>query len=661
MAARRAVRRKALPPVPEAATWRRRSPPAPPLASLGSVPALPLVQRQCGECGGEEEERRELPVQAKIKVGAADGRFEREADSVADRVMRMPGPAAESPAVSPLSGGEAGGDFGAALGRGGDGAPLAPEARGFLEPRFGRDLGHVRIHADAEAGALAESINALAFTHGSDIYFRSGRYEPASGEGRRLLAHEIAHTFQQGSGGETPEVQRAVVKYGAVSVDVEYGSVINVPTADLPGRVIAAIEAYTGSPPDMIEESTVRGLSPTAQNWLLFALKLVDDNRAKARTLLPFLAVTRLIDRAPVSSNAPLPDADNAFVREVMESSGWLENALASRLTSPGVADNAAIDKIVNPVPTKGKPGDPLDAAAFKRRLRPALEHLLEVLDPGRWKKVGAQSLSAFQVLGDVVQAEARSFFAPYADAAIGNVFSLSPPWHASANIFSTVTMVPTRGNRIGYLLNRSEMVGRATKTDALFTDTNIFAETRFDPEDATHQAVRAEVLDAIEKDPKFQAIVDRLIQHTGRQPGSGATAKIGLVTEFNADSLSACQAHWRGVDTLCHEVLHGLVHPSFEAAAGRTKFPQVMREGFTEMLGMQLFNQHVAKKAKSDKTFKAKIEAGVAGAPCPDPDPATNGYGAAGDGAQKILDKVKDDRFRAAYFLGETHLVGVI
>lgn len=612
-------------------------------------------------------------MQPRLKVGAADDRFEREADSVADTVMRMPRPAAGSPPIGALSddderlsrkvsadGGEAGGDFGDALARSGEGAPLAPEARGFLEPRFGRDLGHVRIHDDAGSGALAESIDALAFTHGADIYFRSGEYDPGSGEGRHLLAHEIAHTFQQGEGaGEAPAVQRAVVSYGNVVVDVEYGSVINVPNADLPGRVIAAIEAYTGSPPDLIEESTVRGLSPAAQNWLLFALKLVGDNRSRAPTLVPALAVIRLIDRAPASANPPLPDPDNLFVHEVLEFSGWLENALSSRLSTPGATDNAAIDKIVNPVPTK--PGDSFDADAFRKRLRPALEHLLTVLDPGRWKKVGKQSLSTFQILGDLVQAEARTFFAPYADAAMGNVFSLAPPWHASANIFSTVAMVPDRDDRMGYLHNRAEMVGRATATDAVFTDTNIFAETGFNPKKAADKLVRESLLAEIEKDPKFQAIVDRLIRHTGRQPGSGATAKIGLVTEFNAASLTACEAHWAGVDTLCHEVLHGLVHPQFEAAAGRTKFPQVMREGFTEMLGMQLFNRRVAKKAKEDPIFKATIEAGVPGAPCPDPDPATNGYGAAGDGAQKILDKVKNDRFRAAYFLGRTELVGVL
>ena len=38
--------------------------------------------------------------------------------------------------------------------------------------------------------------------------FGAGRYQPATGEGRRLLAHELTHVVQQGTGRTTPSIQR---------------------------------------------------------------------------------------------------------------------------------------------------------------------------------------------------------------------------------------------------------------------------------------------------------------------------------------------------------------------------------------------------------------------------------------------------------------------
>jgi outer membrane protein OmpA-like peptidoglycan-associated protein len=46
---------------------------------------------------------------------------------------------------------------------------------------------------------MSTELQAKAFTHGNDIYFRSGEYNPQSSGGKRLLAHELTHTIQQKS------------------------------------------------------------------------------------------------------------------------------------------------------------------------------------------------------------------------------------------------------------------------------------------------------------------------------------------------------------------------------------------------------------------------------------------------------------------------------
>lgn len=82
----------------------------------------------------------------------------------------------------------------------GGGSPLDPGARSFLEGRMGADFSDVRIHTGARADESARSINAQAYTVGTDVVFRSGAYEPDSPSGRHVLAHELAHVMQQKAG-----------------------------------------------------------------------------------------------------------------------------------------------------------------------------------------------------------------------------------------------------------------------------------------------------------------------------------------------------------------------------------------------------------------------------------------------------------------------------
>lgn len=76
--------------------------------------------------------------------------------------------------------------------------PLEAGARAALEPRLGHDFSRVRVHTDATAAESARVVNAAAYTVGRQIVFAAGRYAPEGAEGRRLLAHELAHVAQQG-------------------------------------------------------------------------------------------------------------------------------------------------------------------------------------------------------------------------------------------------------------------------------------------------------------------------------------------------------------------------------------------------------------------------------------------------------------------------------
>jgi len=81
----------------------------------------------------------------------------------------------------------------------GNGKPLDNDTKQFMESRFNADFSGVQVHAGGNAVAMSSSINAQAFTHGNNIYFNAGKYNPGTGAGRHLLAHELTHTIQQGA------------------------------------------------------------------------------------------------------------------------------------------------------------------------------------------------------------------------------------------------------------------------------------------------------------------------------------------------------------------------------------------------------------------------------------------------------------------------------
>lgn len=171
--------------------------------------------RQSGSTSGQaarRPERRRALLPA-LRVATVDDPLEREADRTADRVMRMSNTGRTSPPASfdnsangevrrrsadstrsrptSIRHGVTGGP--------GEGTPLSPAERAFFEPRFGYDFSAIRIHSGTAAAASARMVNARAYTVGRSIVLGEGARDRQTHDGRRLLAHELAHSVQQGA------------------------------------------------------------------------------------------------------------------------------------------------------------------------------------------------------------------------------------------------------------------------------------------------------------------------------------------------------------------------------------------------------------------------------------------------------------------------------
>jgi hypothetical protein len=84
----------------------------------------------------------------------------------------------------------------------GKGSSLPAKTLAEMSTSFGTDFSHVKVHTGSEAVGMNKELSAQAFTHGSDIYFNSGKFDPESSSGKHLLAHELTHVLQQGASGE---------------------------------------------------------------------------------------------------------------------------------------------------------------------------------------------------------------------------------------------------------------------------------------------------------------------------------------------------------------------------------------------------------------------------------------------------------------------------
>jgi len=78
----------------------------------------------------------------------------------------------------------------------GSGQPLPDPVQKKMEASFNTSFADVRVHIGQEAS----SIGALAFTHGTDLYFAPGQYNPQTTQGQQLLGHELTHVVQQRAG-----------------------------------------------------------------------------------------------------------------------------------------------------------------------------------------------------------------------------------------------------------------------------------------------------------------------------------------------------------------------------------------------------------------------------------------------------------------------------
>ncbi|WP_295116565.1 DUF4157 domain-containing protein [uncultured Chitinophaga sp.] len=643
------------------------------------------------------------PVQTKLSVNEPGDEFEQEADEVAEKVMRMEaGPVqrtrarsdggeqvqrfslsesivqrstgiqrkcaqceAEGESLIQRSGGgqtavPASVDAGIKSSRG-NGQPLDGQTATFMESRFGTSFGNVRIHNDSNAAGLNSQLQARAFAVGSDIYFNRSEYQPQSSSGKQLLAHELTHVVQQRNG--MKRIARAPFVVGTppnqVSVSTNYKDVAKYKAAKFKQGALDTFKRCTGETAAKANlDAVIAALSADKQQWLMYALDLLIDNKLAgydknegAKKLVAYASMAQFTPGA----------ANNDFENEALRFSGWFDVALAANLTAPTGADltkleghfaGAAVAAAGAPgsstCPSPRAAGDALDKAKLKKEL-PALTEAVLYKELQKRSNGGAamkqHSSTEIINISDVIEEEAMNFFSPYISRGSSRLFLNT--WEYSKNLQIAGAAVPLQW-RLDFISNR------ATKQAEL---SKLFERSHFDWRCIDDQTEFVNLVADMEKDATIKGYADKiaaLMSFTGQDSTS---ATVTLSTKFPS-AKNECEDRWATINVMCHELMHVFVHQDFYTLH---KSRQLIREGFTEILGDQLYNQ-IVKRSKADATFRAKFEGGIKPSECAAATiPAsTTDYGVAGKAALDILNTVKDDNFRAAYFLGRINLVGL-
>jgi hypothetical protein len=153
-----------------------------------------------------------VSLQAKLAISSPGDACEQEADRVSEQIMRSGGAQSERDEASSSS---------FHTSQTGSSHSLTPATQAFMSLRFGHDFSHVRVHTDRNAADAARTVQARAYTIGSDIVFGEGEYAPATSPGKQLLAHELTHVVQQQAPGATPVLSRDPVDNKKIAEDKE--------------------------------------------------------------------------------------------------------------------------------------------------------------------------------------------------------------------------------------------------------------------------------------------------------------------------------------------------------------------------------------------------------------------------------------------------------
>lgn len=644
-------------------------------------------------------------VQAKLSVGRVDDPEEFEADRVAERVVAESGDLLSDGSIRREIGVSSGGGspeeapalrrksaapvrrrtldaveedeelqlkkVAAALPRGatlnaspsdmvpGRGEPLPRYLRARFEPRFGASLAHVRVHHSGAANTLAKGLGARAYTLGRHIVFGAGEYSPGSGAGRRLLAHEIAHTFQQGAAGRAGPIRRQPEHRHRI-----FAELYRVLQSGFAGPELAAFVLAIPEP--------FRGLAVSVmQSIRLMLVRAVRDGSAERDKVAPWIhsldIALQLTYGQVAQSQAP--------AGTVAPEGGWAPGAAPADLLfgirTPTAAERVDIGRALSPVRTVGgrlptfqeRVGGvgPTYGQRVKDRIKQWIDGAYSTMVVGRGEAehsdpTKVHPMSRFVDIAAIAKRETDAVFGSYARG---------PAFSAGVNLFDqwqeekkSVKGDPASGVAPMSAADRRSKA-RALVSYAMYTDGGV-AVINDEHGAVPSRAAEKAILDPI-RDHFASGEETRLIEIDRGWPATAGGGKVNLQLWRGDTEKKDREIMWDAFQTMIHEYLHTLAHPNYENYADTYGYEapeyNTLMEGVDSLL-TEIVWSHVRPRAPA---IQAEVEgAAYAGKKFDSsviPDIRSQRY-ASYHQAMAVVNIVGIENLYAAYFLGEVNLI---
>ncbi|MEV4457279.1 hypothetical protein [Microbispora sp. NPDC049633] len=454
----------------------------------------------------------------------------------------------------------------------------------------------------------------------------------------------------------TPAEPRTVT-FGTVNATADYKALRALPADKYPEYFNRVYTLFTGLEFDVW--SHIAQYEGEDKQWLAHALYLYGRNKdALPAGFDHTAAVARLINRA--TQRTAMPGAqDDAFEREVLRASGWVSAMIVRDLVPPDQGETAKLTSIYNP-PGQDRGVDGRQQVGPLRTdvLKELVDVLAKVVDEQllhwvRPKNTPAEpeSLDHLRRIADYLQKYVARVLGPYADAREDGPYF--DGFRYSERLQSTWELPAGPAQRLNWMTNRAQAVGWDKERGALLAKAN-YDGTRGGDQETLRRVLR----ERLESDESLSRRVDAMVKLTAAH--SGGEGRISVQPIFPSAAWGTkADWRWRVIRTLAHELMHRLAHPDFTATAGRIRHGQIVSEGFVDLLALDVYTRLWGLVSQSSAATEVLLK-GVGATKAPDGSFLKVGYGEAGTSAAAVRDLMGDDRVRAAFFLGATHLIGL-
>lgn len=253
------------------------------------------------------------------------------------------------------------------------GRPLDAETRATMESQIGFDFAKVRIHTGPQAAESARAMGARAYTIGTSVVFAASQFSPATAEGRKLIAHELTHTVQQGF---APPVTRRSAKAGPI-IAKSAGTQNKSPRlsggeAEPPSRLVPLDEGAAGLQREReVRQAGILAQGPrfrvptTADLKALFTSGGVPEKVLKDSVEL---ALNRMAEENRLKSKEPVDD----IMKKIFPSAGGFDEAAYEAAVD--ITDRTQIYKSVLDAEAKVAAGD-------KPKLKTTMQDAMKLID----------------------------------------------------------------------------------------------------------------------------------------------------------------------------------------------------------------------------------------------------------------------------------------